>query len=54
MLQLRVPGTLVPRATNVIAVMASWRPTVQPKCEAISPITAVRTPMHMMESVKHT
>ena len=38
-------GRLVPRATNVMAVAASSRPTRQPKMEARSPMMAVRPPM---------
>lgn len=44
-----VPGTLVPRATKAIAVIASLRPMVQPKCEARSPINAVRIPIPRMD-----
>uniref|UniRef100_A0A1I8F9B7 Cyclic nucleotide-binding domain-containing protein n=1 Tax=Macrostomum lignano TaxID=282301 RepID=A0A1I8F9B7_9PLAT len=36
---------LVPRATKVMAVTASVRPTVQPKLDAKSPMTAVSMPM---------
>uniref|UniRef100_A0A1I8ITU7 Cyclic nucleotide-binding domain-containing protein n=1 Tax=Macrostomum lignano TaxID=282301 RepID=A0A1I8ITU7_9PLAT len=39
------PGRLVPRATKVMAVTASVRPTVQPKLDAKSPMTAVSMPM---------
>lgn len=46
------PGTEVPRATNTTAVTESLRPTVQPKCEARSPVTAVRTPMREIETKK--
>lgn len=42
----------VPRATNTTAVTESLRPTVQPKCEAKSPVTAVRAPMREMETKK--
>ncbi|KAG7264727.1 hypothetical protein CRUP_025905 [Coryphaenoides rupestris] len=43
----------VPRATKTTAVTVSLRPTVQPKCEARSPMTAVSMPMTMMEMTKH-
>lgn len=48
-----LPGTLVPRATNVTAVTASLTPTVQPKCEAMSPMKAVRTPTPQIDTKKH-
>lgn len=48
----RPPGTEVPRATNTTAVTESLRPTVQPKWEAKSPVTAVRTPMREMDTKK--
>ncbi|RNA39435.1 hypothetical protein BpHYR1_021453 [Brachionus plicatilis] len=35
-----------------MAVTLSLRPTVQPKCDAKSPITAVRIPMIMIETTK--
>ena len=47
-----LPGTLVPRATNEIAVMASFNPIVQPKWDAKSPMNAVRTPTMMIEVQK--
>ena len=40
-----LPGTLVPNATIVIAVMESLMWLQQPKCDAMSPITAVKTPI---------
>ena len=49
-----LPGTLVPSATNAMAVTASFKPTVHPKCEAKSPITAVRTPIPNMETTNVT
>ena len=49
-----VPGKLVPKATNVIAVTLSLRPTVQPKEEATSPTTPVRRPMTKMEIQKQS
>lgn len=42
----------MPSATNVIAVTASSRPTVQPKCDAKSPMTAVRIPIQTMDDTK--
>lgn len=48
----RPPGTEVPRATNTTAVTESLRPMVQPKWEAKSPVTAVRTPMREMDTKK--
>lgn len=46
------PGTEVPSATNTTAVTESLRPMVQPKWQARSPVTAVRTPMREMETKK--
>ena len=46
------PGTLVPNATNEMAVTLSFRPMVQPKCDAKSPMNAVKTPMKKMEVEK--
>lgn len=46
------PGKLVPIATNESAVTASFSPTEQPKCDATSPITAVRMPIHKMDIQK--
>ena len=46
------PGKLVPSATNEIAVTESFRPTVQPKLDARSPITAVRSPIIVIDTVK--
>lgn len=48
-----IPGILVPRATNTMAVTESLMPSVQPKCEATSPMMAVTTPMHNMDTTKH-
>jgi len=42
----------VPRATNEIAVTLSLRPTVQPKADAKSPISAVKAPMKAIETQK--
>jgi hypothetical protein len=49
---LELPGKEVPKATKEIAVTLSFRPIVQPKCEAKSPITAVKTPIIIIETVK--
>lgn len=43
----------MPRATKVTAVTESFSPTEQPKCDAKSPMTAVRTPINMIDTVKH-
>lgn len=48
-----LPGTLVPKATNEIAVTESSRPMVQPNELARSPINAVRTPIQMIDTQKH-
>lgn len=48
-----IPGILVPKATNTMAVTESAIPNVAPKWEATSPITAVTTPMQNMETTKH-
>ncbi|KAF3847159.1 hypothetical protein F7725_020187, partial [Dissostichus mawsoni] len=42
----------VPSATNTTAVTVSRSPTVQPKCDARSPMKAVRRPMVLMENKK--
>jgi len=47
-----VSGRLVPRATNEIAVTASFRPIVQPKLDARSPMKAVSTPIPDIDTVK--
>ena len=44
------PGKLVPKATNVIEVTVSLRPTVQPKALALSPTRAVNKPMILIET----
>ena len=44
------PGKLVPRATNVMAVTLSLRPTVQPKDDAMSPIKPVNTPIKQIDT----
>ena len=48
-----LPGKLVPRETNAIAVTLSLSPTVQPKCDDTSPISDVMTPMKMTHVTKH-
>ncbi len=47
----KVSGILVPKATNVMAVMASGSPIRQPKMEARSPMMAVRNPMVAREII---
>jgi hypothetical protein len=47
-----VSGRDVPSATKVMAVIASPRPTTQPKSEASSPTTAVQMPMKTSETKK--
>lgn len=44
-----VSGILVPKATNVMAVMASSRPIKQPNVPAKSLIIVVRTPITQRE-----
>lgn len=46
------PGMEVPSATNTTAVTVSRSPTVQPKCDAKSPMMAVRSPMALMDTKK--
>ena len=48
-----LPGTEVPSATNTTAVTESFRPMVQPKWEARSPMKAVSRPIMRMETMKH-
>lgn len=48
-----VSGTDVPSATNTTAVTESFRPMVQPKWEARSPMKAVSRPIMRMETMKH-
>lgn len=50
---IHLPGSEVPSATKTTAVTESLRPTVQPKCDAKSPITAVKTPMTLIDTMKH-
>ena len=45
-----LPGTLVPKATNAIALTPSLRLMKQPRCPAISPIIAVQAPMKRIET----
>ena len=47
-----LPGTLVPKATNDMAVTASFSPIVQPKLEARSPKNAVNNPMPRIDTTK--
>jgi len=49
-----LPGTDVPSATKAMAVTESLSPTEQPKALATSPMTAVSTPIQMMEMVKQS
>lgn len=48
----QIPGILVPKATNTMAVTESLIPKVQPKCEATSPIIAVTTPIAKIDTTK--
>lgn len=50
--QLSLPGTDVPRATNTTAVTESFKPMVQPKWDARSPMKAVSRPIIRMETTK--
>lgn len=50
----RLPGRLVPRATKVVAVTASVSPTQHPNEEARSPIMAVRNPIAIIDTMKHS
>ena len=43
-----IPGTLVPRATNAMALTPSLRLMKQPRWPATSPMTAVQPPMKKM------
>lgn len=49
---LNSPGTEVPSATNTTAVTESLRPTVQPKCEARSPVTTSQCVNNQDEAYK--
>lgn len=49
----KVSGKEVPRATKVIAVIEALRPTTHPKTVAISPTTAVTTPIMNKATTKH-
>lgn len=44
---------LVPSATNTMAVTESLIPRVAPKCDAMSPMMAVTTPIQKIETTKH-
>lgn len=48
----KVSGKEVPKATSVIAVTASLIPSTQPKTLAISPTTAVTSPIKTREIIK--
>ena len=50
--QAPLPGMLVPRATKEMAVTLLFRPMVQPKPSATSPIIAVSSPMKHMDTMK--
>lgn len=52
-IKLHLPGKLVPNATKTIAVTESLIPSVQPKCDATSPITAVTIPIEHIDTKKH-
>lgn len=49
----KVSGSEVPRATIVIAVTESLRPISHPRRIAMSPTTAVTRPMYISENTKH-
>merc|ERR1719198_174479 len=51
-LEAKVSGREVPRATKVIAVMASSRPSKQPKMPAMSATKAVRMPIMISATKK--
>ena len=42
----------MPSATNAMALTPSLRLMKQPRCPAMSPMTAVQSPMNMMETTK--
>ncbi len=46
------PGTLVPNATIVMAVTESLIRLKQPKCDATSPMIAVKNPIPIIEPTK--
>ena len=48
----KVSGSEVPMATSVIAVTASFKPTVQPRTVATSATTAVTEPINMSATLK--
>lgn len=50
---LLLPGRLVPKATNVMAVTSALSPAEHPKELARSPIRAVRNPMNAIATTKH-
>lgn len=49
----KVSGREVPKATNVIAVTDSLIPITQPRAVAISPIRKVTAPMYINDTTKH-
>jgi len=51
-LEAKVSGTEVPRATNAIAFTQSFRLIKHPRCPATSPIKAVQAPMKTIETTK--
>mmetsp|Transcript_24946 Transcript_24946/g.63528 ORF Transcript_24946/g.63528 Transcript_24946/m.63528 type:complete len:224 (+) Transcript_24946:374-1045(+) len=54
LLEAKVSGSEVPRATSVIATTDGLSPSVQPSKLARSPMTAVRPPMRTMAHTKHS
>ena len=48
-----LPGTLVPKATKVMAVTESFSLMVQPNELAKSVIIPVRIPIHIIDITKH-
>ena len=49
---LHLPGRLVPMATRVIAVTSFLSPMLHPRAVAMSPMTAVRSPIKVIEATK--
>ena len=52
-IEAKVSGKEVPRATKVMAVIDCLSPTTHPKTVAISPTTAVTTPIMARATTKH-
>lgn len=50
----KVSGTDVPKATSDIAVTESFKPIVQPKCEDKSFMSAVKSPIIIIETIKQS